>query len=73
MEKESFMQRLKQLLSVEGIVGVVVAAAAVGYLAVTLDFIPDTIPVLGHVDDVFMVLLAAAAGTFAARKWFFKK
>jgi uncharacterized membrane protein YkvA (DUF1232 family) len=36
--------------------GLVVAAAA--YIVLPLDFIPDVIPFLGEVDDVFLLVLA---------------
>ena len=35
-----------------------VLGAVVGYLAFPLDLVPDFIPVVGHVDDVLVVMLA---------------
>jgi uncharacterized membrane protein YkvA (DUF1232 family) len=70
---EKFMDRLKELLSVEGLIGLVVASAGIGYLLVQIDVIPDTIPVIGYFDDAFMVVLLAIGGYFLARKLLGKK
>lgn len=43
--------------------------ALVLYLATPLDIIPDFIPVLGHLDDVLVVMLAAALLVKLVPRW----
>ncbi len=40
------------------VVDKVLVAAAIAYIVLPLDFIPDTIPFLGEVDDVFLLMTA---------------
>ena len=37
-----------------------VVAALVGYLALPIDLIPDFLPIIGHADDLAVVMLAVA-------------
>jgi uncharacterized membrane protein YkvA (DUF1232 family) len=71
---KKLLGRIKeQFVTVEGLVGIVGASAAVGYLVNQFDLIPDSIPVVGYVDDVAMILLIAAGVTYFVSKYVMKK
>lgn len=56
MEMKEFMQNLKKLLSVKGLMALLFTSLGIGYLLSAIDLIPDTIPVIGYVDDAFLVI-----------------
>jgi uncharacterized membrane protein YkvA (DUF1232 family) len=59
-ELPNFLRLLYGLLTDERVARVdkLLVGAAVAYILLPLDFIPDVIPFIGEVDDVFVLVLA---------------
>lgn len=70
---KKFMDNVKKIFTAEGLLGVGVASAGVGYVLVGIDVIPDTIPVVGYADDVIMAIILFFLGAMLARKAMGKK
>jgi uncharacterized membrane protein YkvA (DUF1232 family) len=65
---KSMKEKFKEMLSIEGAISLVGVSAGMGYFLAKLDFIPDTIPVLGYVDDAAVVISAFFLIGMATRK-----
>ena len=65
---KDFKETMKKIFSVEGLVSVGVAATAFWFLGAWLNLIPDSIPVLGQVDNVGFAILGVALGGLIYRK-----
>jgi uncharacterized membrane protein YkvA (DUF1232 family) len=59
---KDFKETMKRLFSIEGLISVGVAATAFWFLGAWLNLIPDTIPVLGQVDNVGFAVLGVGLG-----------
>ena len=64
---KKFIEELKGLFSAHGLIALVLTSLAAGYVLFGFDLIPDSIMVIGYVDDVAVVLIAFWAGKALAR------
>ena len=67
------MERAKLLISPAGILALLMASGAIGYFLAGFDLIPDSIPVVGYLDDVLMALLLVFVGHHLLAKYVFKQ
>lgn len=55
MGKE-FMKQVKKFFNLRGLLAILLTSLAVGYILAGFDIIPDTLPVLGYVDDIVIIV-----------------
>lgn len=65
---KKFMEQLKNFFSLRGLLAILLTSAGVGYFLAAFDLIPDTIPVVGYVDDIALIVIV-----MLALHWLFRR
>jgi uncharacterized membrane protein YkvA (DUF1232 family) len=65
---KEFMDKVKDVFTMHGLMGLIFMALAFGYGITSIDIIPDPIFLIGYVDDAIIVLLAFFVGTTLGKK-----
>lgn len=65
---KKFVEQLKMLFSIQGLIGLLLTSLGIGYVLSGFDVIPDVIPFVGYFDDAAMVVITFLLAGMVVRK-----